>query len=116
MPVIAAETSAGKLILHNVVEVSEAPVELHFPIAEEVVSCAETGCYLVSPCKANPVEPIDIGRQVFLVEPHTEIHRQTAAQRPGILHIEGVIVSADFTRRSEFTKVHRSPISLTAVW
>ena len=87
MPVIAAEAATRQLVLHDVIEVSEAAVHLQLAVSEHVVGSAETGGNLLSPAEADSLETRKrvVGRKFFLVKAYTKVQRKTAANGPGIL-------------------------------
>jgi len=102
LPFEAAERALGQVELHEVIIETEAAEDLQAGISEDVVNDAHPGGHLI--VEAEFDRPVLIssllllpgeGRNILAFRPKPRVERETTADRPGVLEVQGPGVPPD---------------------
>ena len=91
MSVVAAEAATRQLVLHHVIEVPEAAVQLDLAVTQPVIGGAQARSNLVVPSETDSLETGRrvIGRAVSLSSLTPRF--SPASERPRVLNVESMV-------------------------
>src|SRR5579871_2182069 len=105
VPVLTTERTDGDVQFHDVVEDAIAAEHLHATVFEHIPSRPDTRSNLVSPTEVDRTSRSSstraFARQILSFDSQPKVQSDTAANRPGVLREEAMVVASSLTTRSE---------------